>query len=32
MNPSSSAMIRSLFLNKEALEKGANRPMFPISG
>jgi 3-hydroxyacyl-CoA dehydrogenase/enoyl-CoA hydratase/3-hydroxybutyryl-CoA epimerase len=26
MNPSSSAMIRSLFLNKEALEKGANRP------
>jgi 3-hydroxyacyl-CoA dehydrogenase/enoyl-CoA hydratase/3-hydroxybutyryl-CoA epimerase len=26
MNPSSTAMIRSLFLNKEALEKGANRP------
>ncbi|SFA97809.1 3-hydroxyacyl-CoA dehydrogenase [Poseidonocella pacifica] len=26
MNPSSSAMIRSLFLNKQALEKGANRP------
>ena len=26
MNPSSSAMIRSLFINKEALEKGANRP------
>ncbi len=26
MNPSSGAMIRSLFLNKEALEKGANRP------
>ncbi|PWK56283.1 3-hydroxyacyl-CoA dehydrogenase NAD-binding domain-containing protein [Roseicyclus mahoneyensis] len=26
LNPSSSAMIRSLFLNKEALEKGANRP------
>ena len=26
MNPSSSAMIRSLFLSKEALEKGANRP------
>jgi 3-hydroxyacyl-CoA dehydrogenase / enoyl-CoA hydratase / 3-hydroxybutyryl-CoA epimerase len=29
MNPSSSAMIRSLFLNKEALEKGANRPNVP---
>lgn len=29
MNPSSSAMIRSLFLNKEALEKGANRPAVP---
>ncbi len=29
MNPSSSAMIRSLFLNKEALEKGANRPDAP---
>ncbi|HSF63831.1 MAG TPA: 3-hydroxyacyl-CoA dehydrogenase NAD-binding domain-containing protein, partial [Paracoccaceae bacterium] len=29
MNPSSSAMIRSLFLNKEALEKGANRPALP---
>jgi 3-hydroxyacyl-CoA dehydrogenase/enoyl-CoA hydratase/3-hydroxybutyryl-CoA epimerase len=26
MHPSSSAMIRSLFLNKEALEKGAVRP------
>ena len=26
MNPSSSAMIRSLFINKEALEKGAARP------
>jgi len=26
MNPSSSAMIRSLFINKEALEKGAKRP------
>ena len=26
LNPSSTAMIRSLFLNKEALEKGANRP------
>ena len=26
MNPRSSAMIRSLFINKEALEKGANRP------
>lgn len=26
MNPSSSAMIRSLFVNKQALEKGANRP------
>ena len=29
MNPSSAAMIRSLFLNKEALEKGANRPDVP---
>lgn len=29
MNPSSSNMIRSLFLNKEALEKGANRPDVP---
>ncbi|WP_210878225.1 3-hydroxyacyl-CoA dehydrogenase NAD-binding domain-containing protein [Roseovarius autotrophicus] len=29
MNPSSSAMIRSLFINKEALEKGANRPDAP---
>ena len=29
MNPSSTAMIRSLFLNKEALEKGANRPDVP---
>jgi 3-hydroxyacyl-CoA dehydrogenase/enoyl-CoA hydratase/3-hydroxybutyryl-CoA epimerase len=26
MKPSSSAMIRSLFINKEALEKGASRP------
>ena len=26
MNPSSSNMIRTLFINKEALEKGANRP------
>ena len=29
MNPSSEAMIRSLFINKEALEKGANRPDAP---
>jgi 3-hydroxyacyl-CoA dehydrogenase / enoyl-CoA hydratase / 3-hydroxybutyryl-CoA epimerase len=29
MNPSSSAMIRSLFINKEALEKGAVRPSQP---
>ncbi|MGR3484898.1 MAG: 3-hydroxyacyl-CoA dehydrogenase NAD-binding domain-containing protein [Paracoccaceae bacterium] len=29
MNPSSEAMIRSLFINKEALEKGANRPDIP---
>jgi 3-hydroxyacyl-CoA dehydrogenase/enoyl-CoA hydratase/3-hydroxybutyryl-CoA epimerase len=29
INPSSAAMIRSLFLNKEALEKGANRPSAP---
>jgi len=29
MNPSSGAMIRSLFINKEALEKGANRPEAP---
>ena len=29
MDPSSSAMIRSLFLNKQALEKGANRPEAP---
>ena len=29
MNPSSGAMIRSLFLSKEALEKGANRPEAP---
>ena len=29
MNPSSTAMIRSLFLNKQALEKGANRPEAP---
>ena len=27
MNPSSSAMIRSLFINKQALEKGAVRPV-----
>lgn len=26
LDPSSSSMIRSLFVNKEALEKGANRP------
>jgi 3-hydroxyacyl-CoA dehydrogenase/enoyl-CoA hydratase/3-hydroxybutyryl-CoA epimerase len=29
MDPTSSAMIRSLFINKEALEKGANRPAVP---
>ncbi|PZX15249.1 3-hydroxyacyl-CoA dehydrogenase/enoyl-CoA hydratase/3-hydroxybutyryl-CoA epimerase [Palleronia aestuarii] len=29
LNPSSAAMIRSLFLNKQALEKGANRPDAP---
>ena len=29
MNPSSTAMIRSLFINKEALEKGAVRPAVP---
>ncbi|OZA01327.1 MAG: 3-hydroxyacyl-CoA dehydrogenase, partial [Rhodobacterales bacterium 17-64-5] len=29
LDPSSSAMIRSLFINKEALEKGANRPAAP---
>ena len=29
MNPSSGAMIRSLFINKEALEKGAVRPAQP---
>ena len=29
MNPSSAAMIRSLFLNKQALEKGAVRPALP---
>jgi len=29
LNPSSSNMIRSLFINKEALEKGANRPEAP---
>jgi 3-hydroxyacyl-CoA dehydrogenase/enoyl-CoA hydratase/3-hydroxybutyryl-CoA epimerase len=29
MNPSSTAMIRSLFINKNALEKGANRPAVP---
>jgi 3-hydroxyacyl-CoA dehydrogenase / enoyl-CoA hydratase / 3-hydroxybutyryl-CoA epimerase len=29
LNPSSSAMIRTLFIGKEALEKGANRPDEP---
>ena len=29
LNPSSGAMIRSLFINKTALEKGANRPDLP---
>lgn len=29
MNPSSAAMIRSVFLNKQALEKGAVRPKIP---
>jgi 3-hydroxyacyl-CoA dehydrogenase/enoyl-CoA hydratase/3-hydroxybutyryl-CoA epimerase len=29
MNPSSSAMIRSLFINMQALQKGANRPEAP---
>jgi 3-hydroxyacyl-CoA dehydrogenase/enoyl-CoA hydratase/3-hydroxybutyryl-CoA epimerase len=29
MNPSSAAMIRSLFINKQALEKGAVRPEAP---
>ena len=29
VNPSSEAMIRTLFLNKEALEKGARRPEAP---
>ncbi len=29
LNPSSTAMIRSLFLNKQALEKGATRPALP---
>ncbi|MCW1934687.1 3-hydroxyacyl-CoA dehydrogenase NAD-binding domain-containing protein [Pararhodobacter zhoushanensis] len=29
LDPSSSAMIRSLFVNKGALEKGANRPEVP---
>ena len=29
MNPSSSAMIRSLFINKQALGKGAKRPEMP---
>ncbi|AZQ69292.1 3-hydroxyacyl-CoA dehydrogenase [Silicimonas algicola] len=29
LDPTSSAMIRSLFINKEALEKGANRPDVP---
>ena len=29
MDPTSAAMIRSLFVNKEALEKGASRPVVP---
>jgi 3-hydroxyacyl-CoA dehydrogenase/enoyl-CoA hydratase/3-hydroxybutyryl-CoA epimerase len=29
MNPSSAAMIRALFIDKQALEKGANRPDAP---
>ncbi|EKE44773.1 hypothetical protein OCGS_1156 [Oceaniovalibus guishaninsula JLT2003] len=29
MDPTSTAMIRSLFINKQALEKGANRPDAP---
>ncbi|HBS98722.1 MAG TPA: 3-hydroxyacyl-CoA dehydrogenase [Citreicella sp.] len=29
LNPSSTAMIRSLFLSKQALEKGASRPALP---
>jgi len=29
LNPSCAAMIRSVFVNKEALEKGANRPDVP---
>ena len=29
LDPTSSAMIRSLFINKEALDKGANRPAVP---
>lgn len=29
LNPSSSAMIETLFINKEAIEKGANRPDVP---
>ncbi len=29
LDPSSSAMIRSLFINKEALDKGARRPALP---
>ncbi len=29
LNPSSQAMTRALFVNKEALEKGANRPAAP---
>ena len=29
MNPSSGAMIRTLFIDKQALEKGANRPGVP---
>ncbi len=31
MDPTSAAMIRTLFINKEALEKGANRPALPDS-
>ncbi|MCR8546833.1 3-hydroxyacyl-CoA dehydrogenase NAD-binding domain-containing protein [Salipiger sp. P9] len=32
LNPSSAAMIRTLFQSKQALEKGANRPDLPESG
>lgn len=31
MNPCSTAMIRSLFVNKTALEKGAHRPAVPVA-